>query len=666
MEQILAAYADIADVLPRMDRLKTTFGDTPEFQQILGLIYNDIIEFHQRAYKMFRRKTWHIWFALDWGLFQRRFKSILSRLASHCDLLDKEAASIHFMEMKAMRDKRVLEEESFEQQRQLQMIQDIFKWLSAAEESQEEYLHRLSDHRQQDTCDYIFSEPRMSSWLDSETGPNVIWMTGIPGAGKSFLCTSIIQSLQSRHDQSTLYFFCGNRSAEKSDCGWVLQTLAYQLLQQNRDLCSVVHQAYIAKGSSKSSPALKRVLKDILVTVKASRIVLDGIDECEDNIQRDVISSLIDVQNSVGASCKILVSSRDEPLIKKSINRKEHISLDGKNTQSVNIYIRYQLSELKIGYPHTTDDFWDKIEHKLQDKAKGMFLWVRLVFGMLQAEISESGLEDAVDKLPDGLDKAYGRILSRIQVRDGRWKDRVFRILFWVCLAYRPVSIHEVADGITLKPDQTVLNKKTRPGNLDGSIVESCAPLLERSANGTLDLIHFSAKEYLLHAQSGPFVDQVQAHFHIALSCVINLNSALDVVPRYNNGRQESDFENSVVQAAYGLQAYGHQYWAEHTVAYLDSITDLDEQALTLVQQLHIFSRACKQLDLCDQRCMHGAMNNESPQLTLPLHIVNKFPSVRILLLKWFRFKAKAKSKVVDLEDWTLQEERQLAEDETF
>ena len=116
MDRILQAYADIAKYLPRMDRLRRTFGDMEEFKQILGLIYSDIIEFHQRAYKIFRRRAWHVWFAFDWSLFERRFKSILSRLTSHCDLLDKEAASIHFLEMKIAREKNIKDEEDSERQ----------------------------------------------------------------------------------------------------------------------------------------------------------------------------------------------------------------------------------------------------------------------------------------------------------------------------------------------------------------------------------------------------------------------------------------------------------------------------------------------------------------------------------------------------------------------
>ena len=174
IEKILKAYEDMAKALPRMDRIQKTFATSSELQHILALIYSDIIEFHRRAYKMFRRKAWHLWFAFDWGLFQRRFEFVISRLASHCDLLDKEAASIHFMEMKTWTDKRFDEEEATEQYRQNQMAKDVFAWLSVAEADQEEYLCRLSDQRLPETCSFIFDDPSIGCWAGGEGGLEVV------------------------------------------------------------------------------------------------------------------------------------------------------------------------------------------------------------------------------------------------------------------------------------------------------------------------------------------------------------------------------------------------------------------------------------------------------------------------------------------------------------
>lgn len=42
--------------MPQFDRLHTAFGDDPNFKVVLGMVYTDILEFHRRAYKFFRRR----------------------------------------------------------------------------------------------------------------------------------------------------------------------------------------------------------------------------------------------------------------------------------------------------------------------------------------------------------------------------------------------------------------------------------------------------------------------------------------------------------------------------------------------------------------------------------------------------------------------------------
>lgn len=53
--QLLDAYEQIAQHLPRFDRLGVVFRDNPEFHSILADVYADILEFHSHAYKFLRR-----------------------------------------------------------------------------------------------------------------------------------------------------------------------------------------------------------------------------------------------------------------------------------------------------------------------------------------------------------------------------------------------------------------------------------------------------------------------------------------------------------------------------------------------------------------------------------------------------------------------------------
>lgn len=659
MDKILQAFSDIAAVLPRMDKLKETFGDSADFQQVLSLIYSDILEFHRRVYKFFRRKAWHFWFAFDWGLFERRFKSILERLSAHCDLLDKEAAAIHYSEMKKMRDSRQREDEEFEEReerRLRRMAEEVNGWLSAAEGIQEDYLHKLDDKRQSGTCDWILNDDQMFSWVEDEKGDPILWMTGIPGAGKSFLSSLIIENLHSRDNQTTLYYFCG-KSSDSDSCVLVLRTLANQLVRNNSDLAPLIHQAYLQKCSTLSTSALKKMLKELLSTVKSTRIVLDGVDECDYTVQKQVLSSLVDIQKHTGENCKVLISSRETPKINKALPRKMHMKVHGKTIDALHLYVQRKVKMLKERFPKLDPVLFQRVEQRLQDKAGGMFLWVYLVSKMLKHQASELDFENAIEDLPEGLNAAYGLILKRFHGLGQPLKDRCFQTLFWVCTAYRPIYLHEVADGIALRPGQTTLSKKTRVQDMTRDILEICAPIIEKSNNGILDLVHFSAKEYLLHLRSGPFIEVAKAHFSIAFSCIVNLTSALDVVQRHSGGLTEEDLESHVVQGKYGLQQYGHQYWAKHVRAYLQKKLIWDDQSKNLVSALNEFSKVGKH---------HSAHCTEPSSGSDELRELAAFPLLHDLIAGWLRFRSQLDENVPLLESIEAQEQWQLYNDETF
>ena len=664
MDKILQAFNDIAVVLPRLDKLQATFGTSEDFQQVLSLIYSDIIEFHQQAYKVFRRKGLQIWFAFDWGLFERRFKSILSRLASHCDLIDKEAAAMHYIEI---RERRKIDEESFERHRTILMTKDVFGWLSAADGTQEEYLHQLSDRRLDGTCNWILNEDPIYRWVEHDEGDNIVWMTGIPGAGKSFLCSLIIEHLGTRTNQASLYYFCGSKTSDQTSCASILRTLAVQFLQQNLDMAPLVHQAYLQKGKSLSSPSVKGMLKELLISAKSTRIVLDGIDEYDYPMQQEVIRSLLDLTKYVcdgGSHCKILISSRLEPRIDKALPHKLHIPLDTKTSAALHIYVQKNVEDLRDCHPDFTRSLLDRAENRMQEKANGMFLWVHLVTEMLKKQISEAKFESAIERLPEGLKDAYGLILSRFDDLAQDLKVRVSRILYWVCMTCRSINIQEVADGIAIEPGQRLLNKQTRSRNLKRDILDVCAPILELSERGNLNVVHFSAKEYLLDEQTGPFIDMVQAHFDIAFSCIVNLTSCLVLVPRYSGDMAETSLETLVVQGSFGLQSYAHHFWADHVKAYLkESLNPNSQHSSELASALASFSNVYKQ---DSKTSFETASSTRMHEVLAKAHQDTSFTPLIGFVVWWLGFRSQLHVLGADFESLRDQEQWQLVKDETY
>jgi hypothetical protein len=130
----------------------------------------------------------HSFYAVMWGLFERRFQSIIRRLEKHRDLVHKEAVSIHFVEIKRQREEDLRKHAEIESQRQFQMSQDVYRWLSADIEHQEETLNRLSESSMPNSCEWPFKDKDIKRWIhegDSEHAKSLLWLKGIPGSGKN-------------------------------------------------------------------------------------------------------------------------------------------------------------------------------------------------------------------------------------------------------------------------------------------------------------------------------------------------------------------------------------------------------------------------------------------------------------------------------------------------
>ncbi len=182
-EKLINAYQQIGEALPRFDRLQNTFEDNSEFQRVLALVYADILEFNRRAYKFFRRRSWHIFFTSLWKDFASRFNGILERLARHRDLVDREASSLDIAEARTW---RIQAQEDIEKREKLRFgcqLQDTITWLAVEDRLQEDELYRLAQRCQEGTCKWVLINPRLITWLGENDDEPVLWLQGIPGAG---------------------------------------------------------------------------------------------------------------------------------------------------------------------------------------------------------------------------------------------------------------------------------------------------------------------------------------------------------------------------------------------------------------------------------------------------------------------------------------------------
>ncbi len=325
----------------------------------------------------------------------------------------------------------------------------------------------------------------------------------------------------------------------------------------------------------------------------------------------------------------MLVSSRDEPLIRKILRQSIYLSLNENTDEALSCYIQHNVRSLHDTFPGLDTCISRRIEDRLNAMANGMFLWVHLVTIMLKDLATQHELDTYIETLPDGLDKAYGRIIARIDNLSKPLRERALGILYWTCVALRPVKLEEVVDGIALKSGQATLSKATRVQHPQRDVLDVCAPILQMR-QGLVEMVHFTAKEYLLSDKSGPFIQLGMAHLNISISCLLSVASSSILVPRYSGSTSQQDMENLVVQGAFGLQGYVHQYWADHVMAYFATAEQPEDN---LVACLNDFYKVRKDFPEISNSLGSAYVEKEDLQKMV------RFPKLVILVQDWLKFR---------------------------
>ena len=372
-------------------------------------------------------------------------------------------------------------------------------------------------------------------------------------------------------------------------------------------------------------------------------VIIDGVDECARTTQQDILRALSEIQRASQGFVKVLISSRLERHISEPLPTNAHISLNGQTDRAVQLYIGQKVQEIRDFFPDISKTLLDRIERRMLDLARGMFLWVYLVTAMLKDQATEYEVEQAAEQLPEGIDAVYGRILCRLTSLKEPVRSRAYRILSWSCAASRPVKVQEVADGVALQPGHaSVLNEKTRIRNTERSIVDVCAPLVEKTPAGYLEIVHFSAKEYLLHLQSGPFIDIAQSHFDVGVSCLLSLIASFVVLPRLSPDCTTSEIETQMVRGYFGLQPYAHKFWASHVRKYFNEISGAEKESVSPASQdPRVLINLLQRLS-CVQKGYVVPHDHDLPLdwagFCTGSIILSQFPRISSLIQKWEDF----------------------------
>lgn len=205
--------------------------------------------------------------------------------------------------------------------------------------------------------------------------------------GKSVMTSRIIHFLQQDKQTTILYHFCTYVSSPSTRYGHILRSLVAKLLRGNSDLLAYVYEEYVLDRKTASPTNLEHLILTLLPSLSserskvAVRIILDGLDECEEDQQQRIISILDRASRlpTTGTVCKVLVSSRDTPKLTRLLRRKPSISFKDEIaavSKAIQYYIQKRLNDMKLELLELqiTDSQIEYAKNTIVAKSDGMII----------------------------------------------------------------------------------------------------------------------------------------------------------------------------------------------------------------------------------------------------------------------------------------------------
>ena len=374
--------------------------------------------------------------------------------------------------------------------------QDLFDWLSP---SHWEVVGQLSEHihrYMEGTLKWFYSTPELCSWLAGDA-PNTLWITGLPGIGKSVIAAHLIKSLytiisgassevipeemslvpnprQGRANTYLAYFFCKNGEHKLMHAPNIIQTLSYQLSKQSvtfrqelRNMRTV--EQFAVDPNVNIRLLYNRLLEQPLSAMakeKADRLdvicIVDGLDEADFTVkdERSGMSEIAILLQLLSKSpgIRLLVVSRlihelFETMRKLPSAMKEINNVD--NAADLERYVGWRISmseKLEAGFRHLSID----PSTHLCSSARGNFLWLDVVLRYLEDSPSLKEFAHGLYEVPEQFFELYRQILQRIErTVPSRTKTFIKKIIQMTITAERELEVVELQGLVELITNDT-------------------------------------------------------------------------------------------------------------------------------------------------------------------------------------------------------------------
>lgn len=342
-----------------------------------------------------------------------------------------------------------------------------------------------------------------------------VWLYGIPGSGKSVLCSHIIDDLLTDTwadpRRVVVFFYFDFQDKQRQDATAMLRSLIEQLLSQSEAVPSLLNNLFTECDQGRKQPINKEryleALEQMMGMLDQVFVILDALDECSN--QEQLFGFLRSMQAWLSAKSTFIFTSRrerdietalcavdgaSEPLVTvpNAINlTSDLVDRDIQRFVDVQFQKNYALTRWRSNEP-----FCSRIKREIVSGAKGMFRWAVCQLDVLSRCRRLADVEKALFTLPATLDETYERILMQIKDDDHEYAIRLLRIL---TLSEHPLLLEELVEILLFHGDGKQVFDRSMMFARMQDIIEICRTLVtptieERSA---IDIFPYFAMSHV-------------------------------------------------------------------------------------------------------------------------------------------------------------------------
>jgi hypothetical protein len=447
----------------------------------------------------------------------------------------------------------------------------------------------------------------LMGWARESSGPNIYWLCGMAGTGKTTIAYSFCEHLKAE-DLLGASFFCSRTIDQYHDIRDVFPAIARQLASCSADIRSCLVKAVkedLEIVSRQPNDQFKYLIHErIHPHLNKPRVIaFDAFDEFKTihhacHLARILIAFAPNLPN-----IKVFITSRQEPelhnvlkVVKDTTTLRLHEVEESLVKSDIMQYLVERSDDIRARkeLPQT----WMTGEELriLQDRAGKLFIYASTVCSFLENSVPEECEENLKVLLSNKheipmlsqygqLDNLYSQVLDAVQL-DRHRKSITNSVLYVVVTALNPLSMQTIA--ALLNEDHVAVYAALRRL---GAVI---AVPNEPDSDTPVLPFHASFPDFLHdQARSGThYISEINAHRHMLWWCLTVLDSSpvfkQDICNISNAGIHVSTISPSPLETIPKDVAYSCIYWLVHLQQILDS-GPLDEREDS--QVMAIFDR---------------------------------------------------------------------------